>query len=210
MCCHHFLSEEQVRKLSLQGTLQVYWVESLPRWVCILYAGSGIFRAVQDTHGWDPEALKSQDHRIIEVGRDPLRSSSPTLLLKAGSTWKVAQDHTSQDGDSIMFWATCASVGQPSQRKKCSIAYKWSFSEFQFVPVASCPVAGHCWGESDSVSSTTSSEILVCIGKILLNFSGWRVLAFSIIALMCLVTPFSRRALKRQTMHSLSTQKQCS
>lgn len=135
MCCHHFLSEEQVRKLSLQGTLQVYWVESLPRWVCILYAGSGIFRAVQDTHGWDPEALKSQDHRIIEVGRDPLRSSSPTLLLKAGSTWKVAQDHTSQDGDSIMFWATCASVGQPSQRKKCSIAYNRVFLSFSLCPL---------------------------------------------------------------------------
>lgn len=94
------------------------------------YAGSGIFRAVQDTHGWDPEALKSQDHRIIEVGRDPLRSSSPTLLLKTGSTWKVDQDHTSQDGDSIMFWATCASVGQPSQRKKCSIAYNRVFLSF--------------------------------------------------------------------------------
>lgn len=36
MCCNHFLPEEQVRKLSLQGTLEVYWVESLPVWVCIL------------------------------------------------------------------------------------------------------------------------------------------------------------------------------
>lgn len=30
ICCHHFLPEEQVRKLSLQGILLVYWVESLP------------------------------------------------------------------------------------------------------------------------------------------------------------------------------------
>lgn len=112
--------------------------------VCLYGCASwyvGIFRAVQDTHGWDPEALKSLDHRTVEVESDLLRSSSPILPLKAGSTRKVAQDHISRDVDSMMFWATCASVGQPSQRKSVSLHVNGVF----WVSVCMHCFLSSCW-----------------------------------------------------------------
>lgn len=48
------------------------------------YVASDIFRVVQGTYGWDAGWV--QDHRIIEVGSDPLRSRNTILLVKAGST----------------------------------------------------------------------------------------------------------------------------
>lgn len=152
----------------------------------------------------DPVALKSLDHRAIEIESGPLRWSRPILLLKAGSTRKVAQDHASKDEDSIMFWVTGASVGQPSQRKSVLLHINGVF----WVSVCIQCFLSSCWALLRRVwfcllYYCSNTEVLVCIDKILLSFSSWRVLAFSIITPVYLVNPFSRRGLKLQT-HTLS------
>lgn len=131
------------------------------------YIGSGIFRAVQDTHGWDPEALKSQDHRTVETGSDPLRSSSPILLLKAGSTRKVAQNHASKDGNTIIIWATGASVEQPSWRKSVSLHINRVF----WVSICTHCFLSSCWALLRRVCFCllhyySDTEVLVCIDEI--------------------------------------------
>ena len=57
--------------------------------------------------------LISQNHRMVEVGRDIWMSSSPTLLLKQGHLGQVTQDHARSAFEYLQGWRLHNLSGQP-------------------------------------------------------------------------------------------------
>jgi len=94
---------------------------------------------------------KSQNHRIVGVGRDLCGSPSPTLLLKQGHPEQAAQ-HCVQEGLEYLQRRRLHSLpGQPvpvfchPQREEGLPHLQLELPVPQFVPIAPCPVTGHHW-----------------------------------------------------------------
>uniref|UniRef100_A0A8B9PTS4 Tectonin beta-propeller repeat containing 2 n=1 Tax=Apteryx owenii TaxID=8824 RepID=A0A8B9PTS4_APTOW len=92
---------------------------------------------------------QSQNHRIAEVGRDLWRSSSPTPLLKQGHLEHIVQDRIQACFEYLQRRRLHNLSGQPvpvlchPHSEKVFPHVQMEASVFQFVPVASRPVAGH-------------------------------------------------------------------
>uniref|UniRef100_A0A8B9Q2H3 D-aminoacyl-tRNA deacylase 1 n=2 Tax=Apteryx owenii TaxID=8824 RepID=A0A8B9Q2H3_APTOW len=90
-----------------------------------------------------------QNHRIAEVGRDLWRSSSSTPLLKQRHLEHIAQDHVQVAFENLQRRRLRNLSGQPvpmlchPHSEKVFSHVQMELSVFQFVPVASCAVAGH-------------------------------------------------------------------
>ena len=93
--------------------------------------------------------ISSQNHRMVEVGRDLWISSSPNPLLKQDHLEHVAQDHVQAGLEYPQRRRLHKLSGQPIQvlchphSRKVSPHVRMELPLFQFVPVASCPVTGH-------------------------------------------------------------------
>lgn len=110
-----------------------------------------------------------QSHRVVEVGRDLCRSSSPTPLIKQSHLQHIVQDPIQaifgifRDGD-----ATTSPGNQlcHSHCKEVFPSIQMEFPVFHFVPVASCGLSGHHRKEPDSILLTPSLKVFVYTDKI--------------------------------------------
>lgn len=91
--------------------------------------------------------IESKNHRIVGAGTDLWRSSSPAPMLKQVHLEQLAQDYV-QEGFECLQRRLHSIYGQPVQ-VLCHTQSEEVFphiqrkpSVFQFVPIASCPVAG--------------------------------------------------------------------
>lgn len=100
----------------------------------------------------------SQNHIIVEVGKDFWRSCDLTLPFKQGHS-EPRVDTPQPPGE------ICASAQPPSQ---------WNIfpnfhvdpSVFQFMPTASYPVNGHHWEKSISIFCASSLQVFAHINRI--------------------------------------------
>ena len=87
-----------------------------------------------------------QKHRLVEVGRHLLRSSTSTPLLKQDQPQQVAQDYVQ-----MAFEYLHSSLTLTSLTVELLSYAQTEFQLFQFLPVASWPVSGHYSEESGSL-----------------------------------------------------------
>lgn len=106
-------------------------------------------------------------HRMAEVGRVLWRSSGPTPFSS-----RAAQGHVQMAFQYLWGWRLHDSSGQPVpvlSHPHSEKAFPYAEKEtpvFQFVPIASGPVTGHCWKNLDSIFSILSLQVFVHIDKI--------------------------------------------
>ena len=92
---------------------------------------------------------KSQNHRMVGVGRDLWASSSPNPLMKPGHLAQVAQDFVQAGLEYFLRRRIHNLPGQPvpvlrhPQRQEILPHVQTELPMLQFVPVATCPVNGH-------------------------------------------------------------------
>jgi len=92
---------------------------------------------------------KSQNHRMVGVGRDLWESSSSTPLPKQGHLQQAAQDLVRVGFKSPQRRRLHSSSGQRvsvlrhPQREEVLPHVQMELPMLQFVPIAPCPVAGH-------------------------------------------------------------------
>ena len=106
--------------------------------------------------------IKSQNHKIVGVGRDPWRSSSPVFLLKqiAWIMW-----HRKASRQVLNIFREGESTASPDSLLQCSVTLRWNkfflmFSwSFLSVPVAFCPVTGHCQNELGPIHLTPTLQM---------------------------------------------------
>jgi len=93
-------------------------------------------------------ARGSQNHRIVDVGRDLCRIFCPAPLLKQDHLDPIAQYQVQTGFDYLQAWRLYKLFGQSvpvlghSQIKKMSLDVQRKPPEFQVVPIASGPVTG--------------------------------------------------------------------
>ena len=93
--------------------------------------------------------IVSQNHRIVDIGRDLWGPSSPTPMPKQGHLEQDAQDHIQEDFEYHRRRRLHNPSGQPvpvlchPQSKKVLPHVPMELPMVQFVPIAPCPVAGH-------------------------------------------------------------------
>ncbi|KAK4827068.1 hypothetical protein QYF61_013709 [Mycteria americana] len=134
---------------------------------------------------------KLVSHRMVEVGRDLLRSSSPIPLLKQGQLDQTAQDHVQLGFEYLQGWRLYKLSGQPVPYLiQTSFKYLqgWRLNHFpgQSVPmldnplgeekfpniqskpplaqleaISSCPITCYLGEETDPHLSTTSFQVAV-------------------------------------------------
>jgi len=86
---------------------------------------------------------------MVGVGRDLCGSSSPSPLLKEGHLQQVAQDLVQAGLEYLQRRRIHNPSGQPfpvlhhPQREEVLPHVQLELPVLQFVPIASCPVAGH-------------------------------------------------------------------
>jgi len=117
----------------------------------------------------------SQNRRLAEVGRDFWRLSGPTTLLKQGHPEQVAQDRIQAAFEYLQGWRLHHLSGHPVP----GLSHHHSVKVFpdvqreppvsQFVPIASCPVTGHCWKEPGSVLCAPSLQLFVYVDEVRLR-----------------------------------------
>ena len=97
---------------------------------------------------WLDPLLKTQNHTMIEVGRNLWMSSGPTLLLKRRCLEQVAQDHVQTTFEYLQGWRlhnlpgqSVSVLGHPHSEKAFPDVQREP-PVFQFVPIASGPVTG--------------------------------------------------------------------
>jgi len=114
---------------------------------------------------------ESQNHRMVEVGRDLWGSCSPTSLPKQGHLHQAAQDCVQVGFEYLQRRRLCSLPGQPvpvlhHPQSKEVPRVQLELPRLQFVPVAPCPVAGHHWKESGPVLLTPTLKIFRGISKV--------------------------------------------
>lgn len=111
----------------------------------------------------------SQSCGVTEAGRDLWASSSPTYAQSRASHSSFPGLNSCKDGKSTTSLdSQCQLSDTLTKKKKIFLMFKWSFPEFQYVPITSCPFTGYHW-EPGSVS-TSSHQTFVLMNKI--PFSG--------------------------------------
>jgi len=117
--------------------------------------------------------LFSQNHRMVGVGKDFWGSSSPSPLPKQGHLEQAAQDLIQAGFQYLQRRRLHNLPGQPApvlrhpQSEEILPHVQRELPMLQFVPVAPCPVAGHCRRESGPIILTPSLKIFMGIYKIL-------------------------------------------
>jgi len=117
----------------------------------------------------DTKPGKSQNHRIVGVGRDHCGSSSPTLLLKQGHPQQAAQDLVQVGLEYLQRRRLHNLPGQPvpglrhPQREEVLPRVQTELPVPQFVPIAPCPVTGHHWKELGPILLTPTLQIFISI-----------------------------------------------
>jgi len=92
---------------------------------------------------------ESQNHRMVQVGRDLCGSSSPTPLTKQGHPEQAAQDCVQAGLEYLQRRRLHNLPGQPGsglrhpQREEVLPPVQLELPLLQFVPVAPCTAAGH-------------------------------------------------------------------
>jgi len=92
---------------------------------------------------------RSQNHRMLGIGRNLYGSSSPTPLLKQGHLQQTAQDCIQAGLEYVRRRRLHKLPGQPvpvlrhHQREEVLPHVQTEFPLLQFVPIGPCPVAGH-------------------------------------------------------------------
>ena len=92
---------------------------------------------------------ESQNHRMVEVGRDLCGSSSPNLLPKQGHLQHAAQELVQANLEYLQRRRLHNLHGQPvpvlhhPQREEILHHVQTELPVLQFVPIAPCPVTGH-------------------------------------------------------------------
>jgi len=92
---------------------------------------------------------RSQNHRMVGVGRDLCGSSSPTLLPKQGHLQQAARDCVQAGLEYLQRRRVHNLPGQPvpvlhhPQRVEVLPHVQTELPFLQFVPIAPCPVTGH-------------------------------------------------------------------
>lgn len=87
-----------------------------------------------------------QKHRLVEVGRHLLRSSTPTPLLKQDQPQQVAQDCVQ-----MAFVYLHGSLTLTNPTVELFSYVQMEFQVFQVLPIASRPVSRHYWEDSGSL-----------------------------------------------------------
>lgn len=94
------------------------------------------------------------------VGRDLLRSSSPTSLPKQVHLKQVGEERIQTGFEDLQRRRLHNLSGKvvpglcPPQSKEIFPHIEMDFLVFQFVPVAPCPIAGHHWKEPGPIVQT--------------------------------------------------------
>jgi len=84
---------------------------------------------------------ESQNHRMVEVGRDLCGSSSPTPLPKQGHLQQAAQDriqvvvNISREGDSTTSLGSLFQSSVTLRVKKFFLMFRWNFLCFSLCPL---------------------------------------------------------------------------
>ncbi|XP_068785779.1 uncharacterized protein [Struthio camelus] len=113
-----------------------------------------------------------QNHRMVEVGRDLWRSSSPNPLLKPGPLEHIAQDRVQAGFEYLQGRRLHYLSGQPApvlchpHSQEVFPHLHKELPVFQCAPVASHPVTGHHGEETGLILSTPPLQILVHIDQI--------------------------------------------
>ena len=106
--------------------------EALEHVVSVLFVSSFYFFPL--------ESRISQNHRIVGIGRDFLRSCSPSPQLKQGQLEQVSQDHVQLNFEYLHRWRY-SSMGSLFQClptftvKKCFLVFRWNFMFFKLCPL---------------------------------------------------------------------------
>ena len=114
-------------------------------------------------------SYKSQNHRMVGVGRDICGSSSPTPVPKQGHLQQAAQDCIQAGFEYLQRRRLHNLPGQPvpvlrhPQREEVLPQVQTELPVLQFVPIAPCPVTGHHWKESGPVLLTPTLQIFMSI-----------------------------------------------
>ena len=93
--------------------------------------------------------INSQNHRMVEVGRDLCGSSSPILLPTQGHLQQAAQDLVQAGLEYLQRSRLHNLPGQPvpvlrhPQREEVPPHVQTELPVLQFVPITPCPVTGH-------------------------------------------------------------------
>lgn len=145
-------------KATVQLFVQVYTSGSL---LCIEHCGgkwhsTHLFKDLV----WNSQV--TQNHKIVRVGRDTWISSSPVFLLKqiAWIMW-----HRKASRQVLNIFREGESTASPDSLLQCSVTLRWNkfflmFSwSFLSVPVAFCPVTGHCQNELGPIHLTPTLQM---------------------------------------------------
>jgi len=109
----------------------------------------------------------TQNCRMVGVGRDLWRSSSPTPLPKLVHLEQAAQDLIQAGFEYLQRRRLHSPPGQPvpvlchPQSKEVLPHVQMELSVLQFVPVAPCLVTGHYWRESGPILLTIILKIFI-------------------------------------------------
>jgi len=112
------------------------------------------------------------NHKIVQLGRDHLRSSSPTTLLKQSQLEQVKPRAVSSDLEYLHRWTLHNVSGQlvpvfdQSHRKKVFCCVQMEFYVFHFVLITFCPVSGHHGRKPRSFLCIVSHSVIVHKDKI--------------------------------------------
>lgn len=121
----------------------------------------------------------SQNHRVVEVGRDLLRLPSWSALLKAGATTADCSRPCPVRLKSLQGWRVhnlsnlLRCLTTPTVKNVLSLI-KWNLQLFQLESTAFCPLTGHHWEESVCAFFTPSNVDFYILEKYPLNLlSSW-------------------------------------
>lgn len=132
----------------------------------------GIYKVT--TKAWADELEGGNHHRMIEAGRDLLRSSSPTSCSSKVNQSMWPKTVSSQILNISMNRDSTASVSnlfKCLQRKKCLLAFTWNFN---LSPLPFFPVTGYSWEEYGSFF-ILSHHVFIYKGKITLSLQCFRL-----------------------------------
>lgn len=108
--------------------------------------------------------LKLQNHRIFKIGRDASRSSSPALMLKAGSVTGGWAEPCPVTFLYLQGWRLRNLSRNPVlvfDHLHSKSVFLCLNHVFHFVLVVSCPFTGQHWEESASIFFTPSQALTV-------------------------------------------------
>ena len=115
--------------------------------------------------------MGSQNHRMVEVGKDLWRSSGPTPCSSRATQSQLPRTmfrrylNIAKEGDHNLLQQPVPGLSHPHSEKVFPDVQAEP-PVFQFVPIVSGPVAGHHCKEPGSAFFTSSLHVLIYIDKI--------------------------------------------